>query len=143
MIRNNLSAAMQGLAVLPLFVGHDLDATDSNRAGRIVSFDVTGGRYDEHGGYQAVGSGSLFAKAALKKLYDPTADAETAVRTTMEALYDAADDDTATGGPDLTRRIFPVVMTATAEEGTHRLSDEETGAIAEAVVAERMQNPGG
>jgi proteasome beta subunit len=143
MIRNNLSAAMQGLAVLPLFVGHDLDATDSDRAGRIVSFDVTGGRYDEHGGYQAVGSGSLFAKAALKKLYDPTADAETAVRTTMEALYDAADDDTATGGPDLARRIYPVVVTITAADGALRLSDEETGRVAEVVIEARRQNSSG
>lgn len=142
MIRSNLGAAMQGLAVLPLFVGYDLDATDLSRAGRIVSFDVTGGRYDEHGGYQAVGSGSLFAKSAMKRVHDPNADADVAVRTAVEALYDAADDDTATGGPDLSRRIYPVVVTITAADGAVRLTDEETGRVAEGVVAARAENPG-
>ena len=99
MIRGNLGAALQGLAVLPLFIGYDLDTTDPAAAGRIVSFDVAGGRYDEHGGYQAVGSGSLFAKSALKKLHDPSAGRDTAVRNAIEALYDAADDDTATAAP--------------------------------------------
>jgi proteasome beta subunit len=141
MIRGNLGAAMQGLAVIPLFAGYDLAATDPARSGRIFSFDVAGGPYEETG-YDAIGSGSLFAKAALKKRYRPGLSAEEAVRLAVEALYDAADDDTATGGPDLTRKIFPVVMTATAE-GTHRLTAEETATVAEAVVAGRMENPGG
>ncbi|HEY0637526.1 MAG TPA: proteasome subunit beta [Pseudonocardiaceae bacterium] len=143
MIRNNLGAAMQGLAVVPLLVGYDLAAADSDRGGRIVSYDVVGGRYDEHGGYHAVGSGSLFAKSSLKKLYDPAADQETAVRTAMEALYDAADDDTATGGPDVGRRIYPVVVTITAADGALRLTDDEAGRVAEAVVAGRVENPRG
>ncbi len=141
MIRNNLGAAMQGLAVVPLFAGFDLDAVDPARAGRIFSFDVAGGLYEETG-YDAIGSGSLFAKSALKKLFRPGLPTAEAVRLAVEALYDAADDDTATGGPDLTRRIFPVVMTATAE-GSRRLTDAETGAVAEAGVARRMENPGG
>jgi len=141
MIRGNLGAAMQGLAVIPLFAGFDLAATDPARAGRIFSFDVTGGPYEETG-YDAIGSGSLFAKSALKKRFRPGLSIDDAVRLAVEALYDAADDDTATGGPDLTRRIYPVVMTATAE-GTHRLTDAETAAIAEAVVSARMENPGG
>jgi proteasome beta subunit len=142
MIRGNLGAAMQGLAVVPLFAGIDLAASDPSKAGRIFSFDVTGGPYEERG-FDAVGSGSIFANAALKKRYRPGGTIPEATRLAIEALYDAADDDTATGGPDLTRRIFPVVMTATAEEGTHRLTDEETGAIAESVVAARIENPGG
>ncbi|GAB2949926.1 proteasome subunit beta [Micromonospora polyrhachis] len=141
MIRGNLGAAMQGLAVIPLFAGFDLSASDSAQAGRIFSFDVTGGPFEERG-YSAIGSGSLFAKSALKKRYRTGLSTDEAVRLAVEALYDAADDDTATGGPDLTRRIFPVVMTATAE-GTHRLTDSESAAIAEAVVAGRMENPGG
>ena len=141
MIRSNLGAAMQGLAVIPLFAGYDLDAPDPAQAGRIFSFDVTGGPYEETG-YDAIGSGSLFAKSALKKRFRPGLSIDDAVRLAVEALYDAADDDTATGGPDLTRRIYPVVMTATAE-GTHRLTDAETAAIAEAVVSARMENPGG
>ncbi|MBP1783217.1 proteasome beta subunit [Micromonospora sp. HB375] len=141
MIRGNLGAAMQGLAVVPLFAGFDLAASDPARAGRIFSFDVTGGPYEETG-YDAIGSGSLFAKSALKKRFRTGLSVEDATRLAVEALYDAADDDTATGGPDLTRRIYPVVMTATAE-GTHRLTDAETAAIAESVVAGRMENPGG
>ena len=141
MIRGNLGAAMQGLAVVPLFAGFDLAAADPARAGRIFSFDVTGGPYEETG-FDAIGSGSLFAKAALKKRYRPGVTIDDAVRLVVEALYDAADDDTATGGPDVTRRIYPVVMTATAE-GTHRLTQAETAAVAEAVVAARMENPGG
>ncbi|GIF67397.1 proteasome subunit beta [Asanoa ishikariensis] len=141
MIRGNLGAAMQGLAVVPLFAGFDLSANDPARAGRIFSYDVTGGPYEERG-YDAIGSGSIFANAALKKRFRAGQPIAEAARLAVEALYDAADDDTATGGPDLTRRIFPVVMTATAE-GTHRLTDEETAAIANAVVSARMENPGG
>src|SRR5690349_15649136 len=137
MIRNNLGAAMQGLAVVPLFAGFDLDATAPDRAGRVFSFDVAGGVYEETG-YDAIGSGSIFAKSALKKRFRKGATVDVAVRNAVEALYDAADDDTATGGPDLIRRIFPVVMTATAE-GTARLADDETAAVAEAVVAARTE----
>lgn len=139
MIRNNLGAAMQGLAVIPLFAGFDLDATDPVKAGRIFSFDVAGGLYEEHG-YDGIGSGSLFAKSSLKKTYRPGLDAQTAAKLAIEALYDAADDDTATGGPDLIRKIYPVVMTATAE-GTSRLSDEETAALAEAILESRRNEP--
>jgi len=141
MIRGNLGAAMQGLAVIPLFAGFDLAAADPGKAGRIFSFDVTGGPYEETG-YDAIGSGSLFARSALKKRFRPGLSHEEAIRLAVEALYDAADDDTATGGPDLTRRIYPAVMTATAD-GTHRLTAEEAATIAEAVVAGRMENPGG
>jgi len=143
MIRGNLGAAMQGLAVVPLLAGYDLAASDPDRGGRIVSYDVVGGRYDEHGGYHAVGSGSLFARSSLKKLYDPDADTATAVRTAIEALYDAADDDTATGGPDLARKIYPVVVTITGADGAVRLTDDEAGEIAKVVVTDREANPGG
>ncbi|HZN20377.1 MAG TPA: proteasome subunit beta [Micromonosporaceae bacterium] len=141
MIRNNLGAALQGLAVIPLFAGFDLDAQDPAVAGRIFSFDVAGGVYEEKG-YDAIGSGSLFARSALKKRHRPGMSVDDTVRLAVEALYDAADDDTATGGPDLTRRIYPVVMTATAE-GTSRVAEEQCAAITESVVAGRMDNPGG
>ncbi|MBB5954105.1 proteasome beta subunit [Saccharothrix tamanrassetensis] len=143
MIKGNLDAALAGLAVVPLFAGFDADAPDPDRAGRIVSYDVTGGRYEESQGYQAVGSGSLFAKSALKKLYDPNADAEGATRAAIEALYDAADDDTATGGPDIVRRIYPVVVTITAADGAAHLPEERTAALAEAVVEARRSSPTG
>jgi proteasome beta subunit len=141
MIRNNLGAAMQGLAVIPLFAGFDLDATDPAKAGRIFSFDVAGGCYEEHG-YDGIGSGSLFAKSAMKKRYQPGLTLDEAVTLGVEALYDAADDDTATGGPDLIRKIYPVVMTATAE-GNRKLTEAEAAVVAEAVVRRRTESPGG
>jgi proteasome beta subunit len=140
MVKGNLEAAMAGLAVLPLFVGYDTDAADPDTAGRIVTYDITGGRFDEHSGYHSVGSGSVFAKGALKKLYKADSDKNGAVRAAIEALYDAADDDSATSGPDLVRRIFPVVITVTAEDGAVRLSEEATAAVAEAVVADRTRD---
>ncbi|HEX5113855.1 MAG TPA: proteasome subunit beta [Pseudonocardiaceae bacterium] len=140
MVRGNMDAAMAGLIALPLFVGYDVDAADPDRAGRIVSFDAAGGRYEEFGGYHGIGSGSLFARSALKKLHSPNDDQETAVRNAVEALYDAADDDSATGGPDLVRRIYPTVITITGAEGAVKLSEEQTQAVAEAVVAGRMES---
>lgn len=142
MVKGNLDVALAGLAVLPLFVGYDIDSSDPKRAGRIVSFDVTGGRYEETAGYHAVGSGSVLAKSSLKKLYDPDADAEAATRAAVEALYDAADDDTATGGPDLVRNIYPTVVTITAEHGAVKTPEEQTAAIARAVVESRSERPG-
>lgn len=139
MIRNNLGIAMQGLAVIPLFAGYDLDAADLGRAGRIFSFDVAGGLYEETG-YDAIGSGSLFAKSSMKKLWRSGLNAEAAAKLAVEALYDAADDDTATGGPDVIRKIFPVVMTATAE-GTDRLAEPAVAALAEQILAERRERP--
>jgi proteasome beta subunit len=139
MIRGNLGAAMQGLAVLPLFAGFDADADSPATAGRIFSYDVTGGPYEEQH-FSGIGSGSLFARSAMKKLWRPGLDRDAMVRVAVEALYDAADDDSATGGPDLVRRIFPVIMLATAE-GVTRVPDEQVGALAEAVVAERTANP--
>ncbi len=143
MVRANLGAAMQGFAVIPLFAGFDPDATDPADASRIVSFDVTGSKANEAAGYYAIGSGSLFARSAMKKRYDPNADVNGAVRLAVEALYDAADDDTATGGPDLTRQIFPLVITITAVDGAVRYPDEEIGEVVRAVVADRSTRPGG
>jgi proteasome beta subunit len=141
MIRNNLGAALQGLAVIPIFAGYDLDARDPAKAGRIFSFDVAGGVYEETG-YDGIGSGSLFAKSALKKRYRAGLGRDEAIRLAVEALYDAADDDTATGGPDLIRKIYPVVMFAGAQ-GSVRLTDAQAGAVAQAVVEARGANPGG
>jgi proteasome beta subunit len=142
MVRGNLGAAMQGLAAIPLFVGYDTDAADPDRAGRIVSFDVVGSKSEEIG-YHAVGSGSLFARSALKKRHDPAADSDAAIRAAVEALYDASDDDTATGPPDLSRSIYPVVITITGADGAVRQPDEHVGEIARAVVTDRLTRPGG
>jgi proteasome beta subunit len=136
-VRGNLSGAMQGLVVVPLFAGYDEDTGK----GRIFSYDVAGGRYEERK-FHAIGSGSVFARGSLKKLYTDGMAEDDAVTACMQALYDAADDDSATGGPDLTRRIYPVVAVVT-ENGFRRLTDDEAAENAEAVVRERMQSPGG
>jgi len=143
MIRGNLGAAMQGLAVVPLFAGYDVDsaaAEGSAEAGRIYSYDVTGGRYPEQY-YHSVGSGSVFAKGALKKLWRPGLSEDEAVAVVVESLYDAADDDSATGGPDLTRRIFPVVYAATAD-GTRRVADSSLDTVVRALLERRSAAAG-
>ncbi len=137
MVRGNLGAAMQGLVVVPLFVGYDEGAGQ----GRIFSYDVAGGPYEEQRFY-SIGSGSLFARGALKKLYVDGMPVRDAVLVCVQALYDAADDDSATGGPDLTRRIFPVIATITAE-GFRKLPESESEEIAEQVVQGRMARPDG
>ena len=137
LIRGNLAMAMQGLAVVPLFAGYDADQL----GGRIYSYDATGGRYEEQAFY-SVGSGSLFARGALKKLYRENMSASACATATIQALYDAADDDSATGGPDLARRIFPVVAVVTVD-GYQRLSDSTVGEIVDDVVAGRLERPDG
>ncbi|MEJ7725581.1 MAG: proteasome subunit beta [Actinomycetes bacterium] len=137
MVRGNLPLAMQGLAAVPLFAGYDPET----HVGRIFSYDVIGGRYEEHE-YHSVGSGSLFARGSLKKLYRPDLSELDAVTACVQALYDAADDDSATGGPDLARRIFPLVAVVTAA-GFRRLAEDELIPLVETVVAGRMADPGG
>ncbi|GAA0910648.1 proteasome subunit beta [Streptomyces thermoalcalitolerans] len=137
MIRSNLGMAMQGLAVVPLFAGYDLD----REKGRIFSYDVTGGRSEEYG-YAATGSGSLFARGSLKKLYREDLTEADATTLVVQALYDAADDDSATGGPDVARRIYPIVTVIT-EDGFRRLTEDETSEIARSVLQQRMEQPDG
>ena len=137
MIRGNLAAAMQGLIVVPLFVGYDEGAGQ----GRIFSYDVAGGPYEEQR-FHSIGSGSLFARGSLKKLYVDDLPVEDAVLACVQALYDAADDDSATGGPDLTRRIFPVIATVTAD-GFRKLPEAESEDYSQQVVQERMTTPDG
>jgi proteasome beta subunit len=137
MIRGNLGLAMQGLAVVPLFAGFDLD----RRTGRIFSYDVTGGRYEEHD-HHSVGSGSVFARGSLKKLWRPAMGPDDAVRVAVEALYDAADDDSATGGPDTVRRIWPVVATVT-EAGYLRVPEAELADVVDAVLTGRRAQHAG
>jgi proteasome beta subunit len=123
---------------VPLFAGFDL----ARRTGRIFSYDVTGGRYEEHD-FHSVGSGSLFARGALKKLWRPDLATSDGVSVAVEALYDAADDDSATGGPDTVRRIWPVVATVTAA-GYLRVPEAELAEVVDAVLtARRAQHAGG
>ncbi|MGW2510310.1 proteasome subunit beta [Streptomyces scopuliridis] len=137
MIRSNLAMAMQGLAVVPLFAGWDVD----REKGRIFSYDVTGGRSEEVG-YASTGSGSIFARGAMKKLYREDLTEEQATTLVIQALYDAADDDSATGGPDVARRIYPIVTVIT-EEGFRRLTDAESAEIARSILERRLEQPDG
>jgi proteasome beta subunit len=126
MIRGNLGLVLQGLAAVPLFAGYDA----GEGRGRIFSFDVTGGRYPESD-FHAIGSGSWFARGALKKLWRRQMPPADAVAVAVEALYDAADDDTATGGPDPVRRIWPVVAVVDAGGYREVPDDELAGVVAE------------
>ncbi len=137
LLRGNLGMAMQGFAVVPLFAGFDIDRD----CGRIYSYDVTGGRYEEHN-FHAIGSGSMFARGALKKLYRRDFDEAGAVTACVEALYDAADDDSATGGPDLARGILPIVAVVDAE-GVRKLNQERMTQVVNTVVATRQDSPDG
>jgi len=124
-----------------LFAGYDLNAEVPASGGRIFSYDVTGGRYEEHS-FHSVGSGSPFARGALKKRYRDGMTDDEVVRICVEALYDAADDDSATGGPDITRAIYPVVV-AVGADGFRRVPDADVGAVVQEVLTARMTNPGG
>ena len=137
MIRGNLALAMQGLTVVPTYAGFDLETA----TGRIYSYDVTGGCYQE-GGHHSSGSGSVFARGALKKLWRPGLDEQQAVGVAVEALYDAADDDSATGGPDLGRQIWPTVALVD-HAGTRFVTKDVLEEHVQRVVAARRDNPGG
>jgi proteasome beta subunit len=137
LLRSNLGLALQGLAAVPMLAGYDAERS----AGRIFSYDVTGGRYEEHE-YYSVGSGSVFAKGSLKKLYSPGMAQDEAVEVCIEALYDAADDDSATGGPDLARGIFPIVVVVDAT-GFRRIEADRLAQVCRAVVDRRMERPDG
>ena len=137
LIRGNLGMAMQGLAVVPMFAGYDAETG----GGRIFSYDDTGGRYEEHR-HHSVGSGSLFARGALKKLWREDLSPDDAVRAVVESLYDAADDDSATGGPDLARGILPVVAVVDSD-GYRRMAESELDPLVRSVVAARQTRPDG
>lgn len=140
MIRQNLGQAMQGLAVVPLLAGYDPSAPEGEH-GRIFSYDIAGGLYEKTG-FHAEGSGSPYARGALKKLFRKGLDRREAALAALQALWDAADDDSATGGPDINRRIFPIVSVIT-EDGFERLSEPETEALSREMVEQRRNRPDG
>jgi proteasome beta subunit len=131
LVRGSLGLAMQGLAVVPVFGGWDRSAG----APRIFSYDVTGGRYEEREFY-AVGSGAVFARGSLKKLWHTGMDAPAAVATAIAALIDAADDDAATAGPDVGRAIWPVVAEVD-RDGYRRVPDPVLAETVAQIFAER------
>jgi proteasome beta subunit len=140
MVRGNLGAAMQGLAVVPLFAGFDLRRT----AGRLFQYDVTGGRYEESN-FAATGSGSLHAGTVVKLGFREGLDRGEALDLAIRALFTAADDDSATGGPDLVRGIYPTVATITGT-GFDKLADievaERFAALLETLASREAAIPG-
>lgn len=135
MIRQNFPMALQGLVVVPLFAGYD----ERRGEGRLFRYDVTGGRWEETD-FHATGSGATHARGTLKKRWRPGIDREGAIRAAVEALYDASQEDVATGGPIPTRGIYPTVRTLTAE-GVEAVPDEEVRAAFEAIVGETSEAP--
>jgi proteasome beta subunit len=136
MVRQHLPYAMQGLAVVPLFAGYDL----RRGTGRIFTYDVTGGHYEESD-FQATGSGGRDARTTIKLGWRADLGRDEAVELAVRALYEAADEDSATGGPDLVRGIFPVVATVTAQ-GYERLADTEVSESFTSLVARRSLGRG-
>jgi len=104
MLKSNLPLALQGLIVIPIFAGYDL----KENIGRIFKYDITGGRYEQVD-YYAEGSGGKDARSALKKLYRPEMKSSEALHAVLHALWDAADEDVGTAGPDFLRNIYPIV----------------------------------
>lgn len=135
MLRGNLGLAMQGLSVVPLFAGVD----DVTPHGQIFSFDVTGGRYEEQR-FHALGSGSGFARGALKKLWRPELGSDQAITVAVEALFDASDDDSATGGPDFVRQIAPTIVTVDLDAGVTEVDPATVLDAAAEVVERRTRN---
>jgi proteasome beta subunit len=132
MIRANFPMALQGLVVVPLFGGFD----ERRNEGRLFYYDATGGRWEEED-YQATGSGAQPAKNSLKKRWRAGLDHPEALRVAVEALIDAAEDDVATGGPDLARGILPVVLTVTSEGAVEATDDDVTSAVTAVLEARR------
>jgi proteasome beta subunit len=133
MIRANLPAAMQGLVVVPLFAGYD----QARELGRIFKYDVTGGRYEE-ADYHATGSGGKDARSSLKKRYRDDLERDDAVKFAIEALFDAADEDVGTGGPDLMRGIFPNVVSI-SEDGLAEIPEDDVRRLFEQIISERSE----
>jgi len=119
MVRSNLPAAMQGLVVVPLFAGYDT----RRKQGRLFQYDVTGGRYEETN-FATTGSGSLHAGTVIKLGYRDTLNREETIDLAISALFNAADEDSATGGPDLVRGIYPTMATIT-DRGFEKVTEPE------------------
>jgi proteasome beta subunit len=137
MVRMNLPAALQGLVVAPIFAGFD----EKSGVGRLFKYDITGGRYEETN-YDAQGSGAKDARDSLKKLWRKDMTREEVLRVALEALWDAADEDVGTGGPDLVRGIFPTVKSIT-RSGFGDVPEDEIRKVCEDIVRERARSEQG
>jgi proteasome beta subunit len=133
MIRNNLPMAMQGLAVVPIFAGYDL----RRRTGRIFTYDVTGGRYEE-ADFHATGSGGRDARTTIKLGWQVDMERDASIELAVQGLYEAAEEDAATGGPDVVRGIYPTVATITAD-GFDRVAEDEVAERFRALIARKSE----
>ena len=131
MIRQNLPQAMQGLAVIPLFAGFDVRLS----TGRLFQFDVTGGRYEE-ANFAATGSGSVHATTVIKMGYEEQLNESTAVDLAANAIFEAADEDSATGGPDLIRDVYPIIAKITSE-GYEPIPTNDISSVFTAIIENR------
>ena len=136
MVRSNFPAALQGLIVVPLFAGYD----ERRQIGRVFSFDATGGKYEE-ADFQANGSGGVHARNWIKAQWREGMTADETIELAIRALFAAADEDIATGGPDLIRRIFPTVAVVEAA-GYRALPEEEVGQRATTLLGGREEGAG-
>jgi len=130
MVRGNLPAAMQGMVVVPLFAGWDL----RREVGRLFAYDVTGGRYEERD-YVATGSGSLHAGTVIKVGFRTSMTGDDAIDLAVRSLWEAADADSATGGADALRGIYPIVATVTAD-GWVPIGDDDLATRFESIASE-------
>jgi proteasome beta subunit len=137
MVRQNMPAALQGFGVVPLFAGYD----NRRNVGRLWGYDMTGGRYEETD-YEATGSGGLYAAESLKKSHKLDASRSEALAMAVQALVDAADEDRATGGPDIVRGIYPIIDFCT-REGIERAPSDEIDRVFRGIVADRTSRNGG
>jgi proteasome beta subunit len=136
MVRANLPAAMQGFAVVPLFAGYD----DRRGEGRVFSFDLTGGKYEE-ADFQTGGSGGVHARNWIKATWTETLSESDAIDLALRALFAAADEDAATGGPDLVRRIYPNVAVIEAA-GFRAVTEDDVAARADVLLGGREEGAG-
>jgi proteasome beta subunit len=130
LVRSNLPAAMQGMIVVPIFAGYDTE----QRRGRLWDYDATGGRYEELD-FVVTGSGGMLAGTVLRVGWRSDLDRDAAIRLAAAALWEAADADSATGGPDALRGIYPIVATITAD-GWNRIGDDVLASTYQSITEE-------
>jgi len=131
MVKANLPMVFQGLVVMPLYVGYDAKRAE----GRIFKYDITGGRYEESD-YHAIGSGGKDARNTMREHFQRNLSETDALKLALMSLYNAADDDVGTGGPDLVRGIFPTAKFVTAQ-GISDVSDDQIRTVYDGLIAMR------
>ncbi|MEE8125417.1 MAG: proteasome subunit beta [Nitrospirales bacterium] len=133
MVKANFPMVLQGLVVIPLFVGYD----QKQGTGRLFKYDITGGRYEDTE-FHAVGSGGKDARLTLKEHFRKNLPGEEAVRIAIRALSNAAEEDVGTGGPDLLRRIFPTVKLVD-QQGVRDVEEAQLEAVCQELLTQERE----